>query len=313
MNKVEEVRVFSPATVANVSCAFDVLGFAIDGIGDVISAKRTKNLGVSISNITSPHGPLPIEPDKNTASVAVLSLLEQVKPDFGIELQIEKKMPIGSGLGSSAASAAGGVFAANQLLDCPLTRSQLVAHAMCGEKVASGSAHADNVAPALLGGFALIRQSNPLDIVSVPFPSELVVSVVCPLIEVRTEDARKVLKKSIPLSLAVEQFGNIAGLIAGLCKSDLGLISRSLKDVIIEPERSILIPGFAKVKSAALESGALGCSISGSGPSLFALCSDIQTASKVSEAMSSKFKDQGIESISLTSSINTKGCEVLNS
>jgi homoserine kinase len=313
MSKVEEVKVFSPATVANVSCAFDVLGFAIDGIGDIIYAKKTKQLGVSISNITSSHGSLPIEPDKNTASVAVLSLLEYVKPDFGIELKIEKKMPIGSGLGSSAASAAGGVFAANQLLDSPLSRVDLVAHAMCGEKVASGSAHADNVAPALLGGFALIRQSSPLDIVSVPFPSDLVVSVVCPLIEVRTEDARKVLKKSIPLSLAVEQFGNIAGLVTGLCKSDFGLIARSLKDVIVEPERSILIPGFSKVKSAALENGALGCGISGSGPSLFAICTDIQTASKVSEAMSSKFKDQGIECISLTSSVNTKGCEVLSS
>lgn len=308
MSNKDSVKVFSPATVANVACAFDVLGFALHGVGDTITAKKTEGSGVRIAKITSPYGELPIDPERNTASVAAQALLQKVTPHFGIELQIEKKMPIGSGLGSSAASAAGAVFAVNELLQRPFATPELIPFAMEGERAASGAAHADNVSPALLGGFTLVRQGAPLDVIQIPFPEELQVAIVCPLIEVKTEDARKVLKKMIPLKTAVEQFGNIAGLVAGLCQKDIELIGRSLNDVIIEPERSILIPGFHQVKEGALKSGALGCSISGSGPSIFAFCKDEHSAQRISDGMAATFRSLSIESLAFTSPINPLGC-----
>lgn len=310
MTRVQEVRVFSPATVANVACAFDVLGFALSGVGDRISVCRTKQTGVNITSIVSPFGTIPVDPEKNTASVSVRALLAAVQADFGVEIEIEKMMPVGSGLGSSAASAAGAVCAVNQLLDVPLARKDLIRFAMEGEKAASGVMHADNVAPALLGGVTLVRQTDPLDVIGIPFPNELVAAVVCPQIEVRTEDARKILKKQIPLTLAVEQFGNIAGLVAGLCLGNVPLIGRSLKDVIIEPERAILIPAFQAVKNAAIEAGALGCSISGSGPSIFALCAGIEIAQSALLAMERIFKTASLETFSLVSPINASGCVI---
>ncbi|MBL7663316.1 homoserine kinase [bacterium] len=311
MKNLSTVKVFSPATVANVACAFDVLGFALESVGDLITAHKTKVPGVKITKIISPYGELSLDPKHNTASVAAQTLLKNLDPGLGFELEIEKQMPIGSGLGSSAASAAGAVFALNELLNRPFTQKELITFAMEGERVAAGVAHADNVAPALLGGFTLVRQGLPLDVVKIPFPEQLVIAVVCPLIEVRTEDARKILKKLIPFKRVVEQFGNIAGLVAGLCQKDLELIGRSLQDVIIEPERAILIPGFKEAKQSALDAGALGCSISGSGPALFAFCKDLAQAQKVADALALQFKKIEIDSLVFTSAINRTGCAVV--
>jgi homoserine kinase len=313
MTNSNTVKVFAPATVANVSCAFDILGFAIDDVGDEIICRRTSNIGkVTISKIISPYAQLSTDTKNNTASVAVLALLNEIETDCGIDIEIEKKMPIGSGMGSSAASAAGAVFATNVLLGSPFTKEQLVKFAMKGEFVASGAIHADNVAPSLLGGFTLVRSNDPLDIISVNYPENLYVSVVCPNIEVKTSDSRSVLKKQISLSVAVKQFGNIAGLIAGLEKRDCGLISRSLTDYIIEPERAILIPGFYDIKSSAISAGALGAGISGSGPSIFALSDNRKIALNISEVMREKFKQINIESFVIVSKINQKGCHIIS-
>ncbi len=234
-------------------------------------------------------------PVKNTASVAAQALVDCYAPGRGIALTVEKNMPIGSGLGSSAASSAAACFAVHQLLEEPCSKAELVRFAMLGEKVACGTAHADNVAPSLLGGFTLIRSYDPLDLHAVPYPAMLRAAVIHPHIEVRTEDARLVLRKNILLSQAIAQFGNVAGLVLGLCQNDLELIGRSLQDVIIEPERSVLIPGFADAKRAALDAGALGCSLSGSGPSMFTLCESEERAGEVLVAMANVFLGIGIE------------------
>ena len=301
------IHVRSPATVANVGCAFDVLGFALEEPHDEIKASFANSPGVTIARISSNFGDLPISSQKNSAGVAALALLAEVNDKRGVSLEIVKGMPSGSGLGSSAASAAGAAFAVNELLGRPFTRAELVRFAMQGEKVACGTAHADNVAPALLGGFALIRDPASLDIISLSPPPDLFACVVCPRIELRTEDARKVLRQTVALGDAVLQFGNVAGLVAGLLKSDLALIGRSLVDRIVEPVRSSLIPGFNSVKDAALSAGALGCSISGSGPSVFAFSGSLDNANKIGSAMSGAFAERGIESLLYVSSINTQG------
>ena len=306
-----DVKVFAPATVANVGAAFDVLGFAVEQPGDFVICRKTKNLGVKIKSITGDHGRLPRETENNTSGVAVQAFLNQVQPGCGIEIELEKCMPLGSGLGSSAASAVAAVYAANVLLGSPLTVESLLPFAMEGERIACGAAHADNVAPSLLGGFVLIRSYAPLDILKIPTPPSLYCSLVHPLVEVKTSDARKILRKEILLKDAVIQWGNIAGLIAGLYRSDYPLIGRSLADVIIEPERSLLIPGFYKVKEAALNQGALGCSLSGSGPSMFAFSDNPDTAHRVVEAMSKEFKNLNIGSETYVSKVNDFGPKVV--
>jgi homoserine kinase len=303
----DEVRVFASATVANVASGFDVLGFAIEEPGDVVVARRSREPGVRIALVTGDAGRLPREADRNTASVAVAGLLARIGSPFGIELELHKRMPLASGLGSSAASAVAGVFAANLLAGQPVPREELLPFVMEAERVACGSAHADNVAPALLGGFVLIRSYHPLDVVRLPVPAGLWAAVVHPHIEVRTEDARKVLKRDIHLSRAVEQWGNLAGLVASLYAGDLALLARCLKDVVAEPVRSLLIPGFPTVKQAALDAGALGCSISGSGPSLFALCASEGAARAAAAAMSGAFGRAELESDQFVSPVNTTG------
>lgn len=307
-----QVTVFAPATVANVACGFDILGFAVENPGDEITLRRSEKTGVSIAKIIGDNGKLPLTPEKNTATVSIIKFLEHIQSSQGIEVELHKKMPLGSGLGSSAASAVAGVFAANLLLGNPLEREELLPFALEGERVACGVAHADNAAPSLLGGFVLIRSYNPLDVIRIPTPEKLYSTIIHPEIEIRTEDARKILKKNIRIQDAVVQWGNIAGLITGLLQSDYELIRRSMQDVIIEPIRSILIPAFQNVKDAAINEGALGCSISGSGPSIFALSLSEEIAKKVGDAMQNEFEILEIGSEVHISKINKKGPQILH-
>jgi homoserine kinase len=254
---------------------------------------------------------LPVAPDRNTAGVSVIKLLESLGSSQGFEIELHKKMPLGSGLGSSAASAAGSVFAANVLLGSPFSAKALIPFAMEAERIACGSAHADNVAPALLGGFVLIRSYQPLDIVPIPIKADLYCCVLHPKIEVRTEVARSILKQELSLTQLVAQSGNAAGLIAGLLQGDIALISRCLEDVVVEPIRATLIPGFYAIKSAAIAAGALGCSISGSGPSVFALTSARDQAEAVGRAMKAAGEAAGLDCDLYVSSINQEGPRIL--
>lgn len=308
----DSIKVFAPATVANVSCGFDVLGFAVDNPGDEVILKLKSTPGIKIAKITGDDGRLPREPEKNTVGVSVSNFLKHLGSKQGVEISLNKKMPLGSGLGSSAASAVAGVFAINQLMGNPMTQEQLLPFAMEGERMACGSAHADNVAPSLLGGFVLIRSYDPLDIIKIPTPKNLYATIIHPQIEVQTKDARDILKKQIYLKDAVIQWGNVAGLIAGLMMSDYELIGRSMQDVIVEPTRSILIPGFDDVKCNAIKAGALGGGISGSGPSIFALSKDLKTAQNAGEKMQEVFSELKIGSEVYVSKINNSGPQILD-
>lgn len=303
----KEIKVFAPATVANVSCGFDVLGFAVDSPGDEAIVKMVDKQGVIITKITGDGGRLPLDPNKNTVSATIIKMLDHLGEKRGFEIELHKKMPLGSGLGSSAASSVAGIFAVNELLGNPLSKIQLLPFAMEGERLASGTAHADNVAPALYGGFVLIRSYNPLDVISIHTPSDLHAAIVHPHIEVETRDARSILRKDIKLKDAITQWGNVAGLVTGLLTDDYNLIGRSMQDVIVEPLRAILIPGFYEVKEAAMQAGALGGGISGSGPSIFSVSKGKETAENAGKAMVDAFKKIGIESDLFVSKINAKG------
>lgn len=308
----DSIKVYAPATVANVACGFDVLGFALYEPGDEIILRKTDSKTVKIKTITGDEGKLSRETSRNTASLVVQQYLEHIgEAKQGIEIELHKKMPLGSGLGSSAASAVAGLFAINALMGSRLNRSELLPFAMEGERMACGAAHADNVAPALFGGFVLVRGYDPLDVVPISIPPDLIAIVVHPHIEIKTADARSILKKSIPLKDAITQWGNIAGLIAGLMKPDYELIRRSLQDVIIEPVRSLLIPGFDALKKSALDAGALGCSISGSGPSVFALTHRKEYAQNIAKAMVDTLTQNQIGSDVYISPINLEGPRIM--
>ncbi|MDG5766657.1 homoserine kinase [Balneolales bacterium ANBcel1] len=309
--KTKRIRVFAPATVANVACGFDSLGFAINQPGDIVEAELSDTPGVRILDVTGDGGRLPREAEKNTAGVAVIAMLEHLGSRQGVDIVLHKRMPLGSGLGSSAASSVAALFAVNMLLEEPLDRAGLLPFAIKSEELACGSPHADNVAPGLLGGFVLIRSYSPLDVIPVDFPENLYCTILHPHIELRTEDSRRILRKHIKLQDAVIQWSNLAGLIAGLSKADFPLISRSLNDIIFEPVRSLLIPGFDKVKASALDSGALGCSISGSGPSVFALSTSAEQAREVGLAMKQAFSELQLESDIYVSPVNRSGPIVL--
>jgi len=308
----KEIRVFAPASVTNVSCGFDIMGFALNFPGDEVILKLKENGGVKITKITGADKKLSGDPLKNTAGAALLSMADHLKFKKGIDIIIHKKMAIGSGLGSSAASAVAAVFAFNELLGKPLSKTELLPFALEGEKLTSGGRpHADNVSASLLGGFILVRSIDPIDIIKIDIPDNIFCTVVYPHIELNTSDLRKLLKKQIFLSDAVQQWGNIAGLVAGLMKKDMKLISRSMKDVIIEPSRSLLIPGFYEIKKAAIDAGALGCSISGSGPSIFALSTSDKSANKIGMEMRKVLSSMNIESDLFISKINKKGPRIL--
>ena len=301
----KEIKVFCPATIANISCGFDVLGVALDTVGDEMVVRKVEEKGIRIIKLTGQD--LPLETEKNVAGVAGLALMAACEYEGGFEIEILKKIKAGSGIGSSAASASGAVWAMNELLDQPFSKIDLVKFAMEGERLASGVAHADNVAPALFGGFTLVRCYDPLDIVPIPSPTNLYATVIHPQIEVKTSDSRSILRTNITLAQGIKQWGNVGGLVAGLFTSDYNLIGRSLVDHIVEPIRSILIPGFDNVKSKAMKAGALGCGISGSGPSIFTFSEGVDTAQKVAQSMRAVYQKIDIDYDIHISKINQEG------
>lgn len=311
-NMKDSIKVFAPATVANVVCGFDVLGFAVNQPGDEVEMRVTKSPGVRIKKITGDEGLLPLDAEKNTVSASVQHYLKSMdRLDVGVEIILHKKMPIGSGLGSSSASTVAGLFAINKIMGDLLTPKELVPFAMQGEELACGYGHADNVAPALLGGFVLIRSYNPLDVISLPTPHNLHAAIVYPEVDVPTKDARQMIRNNLKLKDAISQWGNVAGLVSGLFMNDLELMGRSMKDVIFEPVRSILIPGFEEMRSIAMENGAIGFGISGSGPSVFALTKSESTANKIAKQQQQFLQKLNISSKPYISSVNATGPKVL--
>lgn len=307
------IKVFAPATVANVVCGYDVLGFAVNAPGDEVVMRLTDSKGITISKITGDDGKLPLNPEKNTVSASVQHYLNHIgKPDFGIDIELHKKMPIGSGLGSSSASTVAGLFAVNSLFDNLLSNKELVPFAMKGEELACGYGHADNVAPALMGGFVLIRSYEPLDIISLPFPEDMHAAIVYPEVDVPTKDARQMIRSKVLLKDAVTQWGNVAGLVSGLFMKDYDLIGRSMTDVLVEPTRAILIPDFYVMRQIALNEGAIGFGISGSGPSVFALTKDADTANRITEKLQNHLRELAINSLSFVSEVNKKGPVILD-
>ncbi|HEY6955051.1 MAG TPA: homoserine kinase [Flavisolibacter sp.] len=302
---MEAIKIKSPATVANLVCGFDVLGMCLHEPYDEMEIKLIHEKKIIIESADG--YPLPTDPQQNTAGAPLIEMLKTIDEEIGFEVLIHKNIKPGSGLGSSAASASGVVVAANQLLGNRFNKNELVQFAMFGEKVASGVKHADNVAPGIFGGITLIRCIFPLDIVSIT-PPPLFVTVVHPQIEVKTSDARQILRKEVLLKDAIKQWGNIAGLVAGLVQGDYDLIGRSLEDGIIEPVRSILIPGFDSIKKQCKEAGVLGGGISGSGPSLFMLSKDRSTALAAEQIMKDVYDRLGLDYHTYVTTINNQGC-----
>jgi homoserine kinase len=309
---MNSVKAFAPASIGNIGIGFDIMGLALNEPGDEVVARLVDAPGLRIAAITGDGGRLPLEVEKNTAGVAALRLLEHLgQQDRGIELEIHKKLPLGSGLGSSAASAAAAVLAVSELLHTGMNKRELLPFACLGEQVASGGFHADNAAPSLLGGIILIRDNATLDVHRLYVPKGLYVAVVHPNIEVLTKEARAILKQEVPLRSYVRQTANIGAFIIGLFNSDIPLLGRCLNDEIIEPQRAALIPGFYDVKNAALAHGVLGCSISGAGPSVFALCANSLIAEHAGIAMREAFEKHHIASTLYLSPVNQEGAMLM--
>ena len=307
---MEKVSMFIPASVANVSCGFDVLGFCLKPVGDEMIIRKIKKPGITITKITGQD--LPTDIKKNVAGVAAKALLSNISVNCGFEIEIYKGIKAGSGIGSSAASAAGAVFGINHLLGNPFTSQQLIKFAMEGERIASGTAHADNVSPVILGGFTLVRSINPLDVIKLPCPSKLKAVVLHPKIELKTIHAREILKNNISLEKAIKQWGNLAGFISALYTENYNLMSRCLVDEIVEPVRSMLIPKFNSLKKSALKSGALGFGISGSGPSVYALVKGSKRAKNVSQSMKLEINKIGLDFEIYISSIDNQGIKIIS-
>src|SRR5690606_31486915 len=306
---MNEIKIFSPGTVANVACGFDVLGFCLDSVGDVMVIRKIEKKGIYITKIEGFD--LPFEAEANVAGVSALAMYEAAKPDCGFEIEIYKNIKPGSGIGSSAASAVGSVFGMNELLGRPYSKLQLTEFAVKGEALASKSAHADNLAPALFGGFTLVKNMKPLEILEIPTPNDLYATIIHPQIEVKTSEARAILPKDIPLTDAITQWSNVGSLIHALHTNNYELMQKSLHDAIIEPYRSQLIPHYNDVKRAVLQAGALGCGISGSGPSIFTLNKGIDTANNVKVAMENVYSKTGIEFDIHLTKINTEGVKII--
>ena len=308
----DSIHVFAPATVANVVCGFDVLGFAVNEPGDEVIMRVTSKPGITLSKITGDDGRLPLDPAKNTVSVSVQHYLNSVgRADIGLDIELHKKMPIGSGLGSSSASTVAGLFAIKTLLGDEADPVKLLPFAMKGEEMACGHGHADNVAPALFGGFVLIRSYEPLDVIRLPHPAGLYCAIVFPDVDVPTREARQIIRKNIQMKDAVTQWGNIAGVVSGLFMNDIDLLGRSMKDILVEPVRSMLIPDFYLMREMAMELGAVSFGISGSGPSVFAFTRDEETAKRITQKLQQHLTAIKIGSNAYVSTINDKGPKVL--
>jgi homoserine kinase len=308
---MQGIKAFGPASIGNLAVGFDILGLCLERPGDEVIVRKSTTPGVRITHITGHKGRLPYETEKNTAGKAVQSLLAAIeRSDEPLEIEVHKKLPLGSGMGSSAASAVAAVVATNELLRLGLSKRDLLPFAIDGEEVASKSRHADNVAPSLLGGIMLCVNHHELDVQRIYAPRGLCVAVVHPNIEILTSEARAILSKEVSLKAMIDQTANLGGLIMGLTNSDFGLIGRALRDVVIEPQRSKLIPGFYDVQEAAMLEGALGCSISGAGPSMFALFSGSHDAERAAVAMQSAWKKHKIESTIYLSGVNMEGAKV---
>ena len=306
---MNEIKIFSPATVANVACGYDVLGFCLDAVGDEMLIRKVDKKGIRITKIEGFE--LPFKTELNVAGVSALAMYETLQPDCGFEIEIYKNIKPGSGIGSSAASAVGSVFGMNALLGSPYNKTELTQFAMKGEALASKCEHADNLAPALFGGFTLVKSLSPLEILEIPSPDNLYATIIHPQIEVKTADSRAILPKEVKLQEAIVQWANFGSLIHSLHTNNYQLMKRSLHDAIIEPHRSKLIPFYKEVKQAALNAGALGTNISGSGPSIFSLCNGIETATMVSDAIKKVYLSTGIKFDIHISKINIEGIKVL--
>ena len=306
---MNEIKVFSPASIANLSCGYDILGVCLDNIGDEITVRKTKKKGVVIKKVSGQK--LSTDISLNVAGVSATALLNETKVNCGFEIEIHKGIKPGSGIGSSAASSAGSVFAINKLIGEPYTNKELIKFAMYGEMAASGSKHADNVAAVLLGGFTFVRNSIENDYFKLNTPIEIAFTVIHPKIELKTKDSRAVVKDKVLLKNMVEQSANLGAFVSGLYTEDYDLIGRSLKDVIIEPLRSVLIPKFEKIKSVSINSGALGCGISGSGPSVFAMCKGVTTAINVGNAMKKIYDKLDLDYDVHISCVNDIGIKIL--
>lgn len=306
---MNEIRIFSPATVANVSCGFDVLGFCLESVGDDMVIRKVDKKGIHITHIEGFD--LPYETESNVAGVSALAMYNALNLDFGFEIEIYKRIKPGSGIGSSAASAVGSVFGMNELLNRPFNKTQLTEFAIKGEALASKCEHADNLAPAMFGGFTLVKSVSPLQVLEIPSPENMYAVIIHPQIEIKTSEARAILPKDIPLSNAISQWANFGSLIHGLHTNDFNLIKASLHDSVVEPYRSKLIPYYNEVKEAAILAGALGSGISGSGPSIFSLCKGIETAKTVANAINEIYIKTDIAFDVHVSKINTKGVKII--
>lgn len=309
---MKSVKAFAPATVANVSCGFDILGFAIDAMGDTVELVRKDEPGLTVVSIEGDEGRLPYEVEKNTCAVAIQAMLDEYGEQVGMDIYLKKGLPLGSGMGSSAASAVAALVAANKLLGDPFEKKALLPFAIAAEKAACGAGHADNVAPSLLGGFVLIRDYHPLDVIKLHVPEGLYCALLHPHFELKTSDSRSVLRNQISLKHSTIQSGNVAGFIAGLYQEDFDLISRSLKDVIAEPYRAVLIPGFYEMREALKSIGALGMGISGSGPTLFALSKGSEKADEIRKAAEEIYQKVGLGVDVYFSEINTRGAYLID-
>jgi homoserine kinase len=309
---MESVTAFAPATVSNVACGFDVLGFALATPGDEVSATLAPS-GVRIDEIVGDDGRLPRDARRNTAGIAAQVLLTRIGESRGVTLTIRKGLPLSSGLGGSAASAVAAAVAVDSLLDAKLPLEALLECAFEGERVGAGSAHADNIAPCLYGGFVLVRRAVPPDIVRLPVPGELTAVVVHPDLEIETARARALLGDTVPLADAIRQWANLGAFVDALHRADFDLMSRSLEDAVAEPRRALLVPGLAAIKQAAIAAGALGCSLSGSGPSLFALCRGVSAADRVAAAMTAAVRREiGGDPQTYVSAIAPQGARVVS-
>jgi homoserine kinase len=309
MNK--RVSAFAPASIGNVSVGFDCLGLALEKPGDIVSIEPGDNPGVELIDIQGDNGALPKSTDENVVGVVIKTMMDALDRKDALAVRLVKGLPLQSGLGSSASSSVAAAVAANAYLGQPFTKEQLIPFAMEGERLACGAAHADNVAPAMLGGITLIRSNDPLDIISLPFPNNLYLAVVHPQVGVATREARAVIPESIPRAIAVSQSAHLASFISGLYQKDWDLLARSMVDLIAEPHRKNLLPHFDRVKDAAMTAGALTCGISGSGPTMFALCRGKASAEIVAEAMGKVFSDKLIDNEIYVSKVNSKGAELI--